>query len=184
MPPTTDLLSAARAARNSLDRDGHCLIRDAVAARLRENGYPVRNSRLTVLLQALRSESTTPGPGQPEHSCPTRPMSCGFALAGLPRRDKSKIRRTPRCPAQRWRLDYRVDNRDGAAHRTRAPSGMASSLRPAALAIHQVRPAASAGNHVSLRGRPSSPQTCGGRALLPGCSLTAPAAGAERQLSP
>jgi hypothetical protein len=61
-PLITDLMPAARAARTSLHRDGHRLTRDTLAARLREDGYPVRNSRLTPLLQALRSESLTPPP--------------------------------------------------------------------------------------------------------------------------
>ena len=62
LPGITDLLPAARAARDSLDQDGLRLTRDALAARLRESGYPVGNSRLTALLQALRSESATPSP--------------------------------------------------------------------------------------------------------------------------
>lgn len=62
VPPITDLLPAARAARDSLHREGHRLTRDGLVARLRDNGHPVRNSRLTPLLQALRSESTTPPP--------------------------------------------------------------------------------------------------------------------------
>ena len=52
-----DLLPAARAAANGIRRDGHRLTRDALAARLRENGHPVGNSRLTPLLQVLRNES-------------------------------------------------------------------------------------------------------------------------------
>jgi len=42
--PSTDLLAAARAARDEPHNDGHNLTRDALAARLRANGHPVRNS--------------------------------------------------------------------------------------------------------------------------------------------
>jgi hypothetical protein len=59
-----DLLPAARAARDGLHSDGHRLTRDALAARLLENGRPVRNSRLTLLLQALRNETTAPSPSR------------------------------------------------------------------------------------------------------------------------
>lgn len=52
-----DLLPAARAAADSIRRDGHRLTRDALAARLREAGHPVGNSRLTPLLQLLRNET-------------------------------------------------------------------------------------------------------------------------------
>jgi hypothetical protein len=56
------LLTAARAARDGLVRDGRPVTRDALAARLRQNGYTVRNSRLTPLLRALRSEAPVPAP--------------------------------------------------------------------------------------------------------------------------
>jgi len=55
-PGVAALLPAARAARDGLHRDGRPLTRDALAARLRQAGYPVRNSCLTPLLHALRSE--------------------------------------------------------------------------------------------------------------------------------
>lgn len=55
-----DLLPAARAARNELNRAGYRLTRDALAARLRQSGHPVSNSRLTPLLHALRSEAGPP----------------------------------------------------------------------------------------------------------------------------
>ena len=48
---------AARAVRDELDRDGRALTRDALAVGLRAVGYPVRNSRLTPLLAALRTDS-------------------------------------------------------------------------------------------------------------------------------
>ena len=60
-----DLLPAARAARDELHHGGQRLTRDALGARLRENGHPVRNSRLTPLLQTLRTETTTPRPARP-----------------------------------------------------------------------------------------------------------------------
>jgi hypothetical protein len=56
------LLPAARAARDGLQRDGRPLTRDALAAWLRQNGHPVRNSRLTPLLHALRNEATPKSP--------------------------------------------------------------------------------------------------------------------------
>ncbi|HET9895290.1 MAG TPA: hypothetical protein VFQ44_10185 [Streptosporangiaceae bacterium] len=42
------------------DREGRRLTRDALAARLRATGYPVRNVTLTALLAILRAE---PAPG-------------------------------------------------------------------------------------------------------------------------
>jgi len=51
-PGTAVLLPAARRYR-----DGHRLTRDALASRLRQDGHAVRNSRLTPLLHALRSET-------------------------------------------------------------------------------------------------------------------------------
>jgi len=66
LPAGADLLPAARAVRDGLQRDGLRLTRDALAARLRENGYPVRNSRLTSLLRTLRSDTTSLPPARPE----------------------------------------------------------------------------------------------------------------------
>jgi hypothetical protein len=60
-PPGAGLLPAARAARDALRQGGEHLTGDALAARLRQNGHPVRNSRLTPLLRALRDEP----PAQP-----------------------------------------------------------------------------------------------------------------------
>lgn len=40
-----------------MQREGLRLTRDALAARLRENGHPVGNSRLALLLQVLRDET-------------------------------------------------------------------------------------------------------------------------------
>jgi hypothetical protein len=59
-PGIADLLPAARAARDELHRDDQRLTRDGLAARLRQNGHPVRNSRLTPLLHALRSDAAAP----------------------------------------------------------------------------------------------------------------------------
>lgn len=62
-PDTTDLpaaaaalIPAARLARDELHRDGHALTRDALAARLRRHGHPIRNASLTALLHNLRQE--------------------------------------------------------------------------------------------------------------------------------
>ena len=66
--PATSPCQAPPAQRghDELHRNGHRLTRDALAARLRETGHAVRNSRLTPLLQVLRSEATTPAqPIQP-----------------------------------------------------------------------------------------------------------------------
>jgi hypothetical protein len=60
VPDVADLLPAARAARDGLLRDGRPVTRDALAARLRANGQPVRNARLTALLRALRTETPAP----------------------------------------------------------------------------------------------------------------------------
>lgn len=58
---------------NALHRGGHRLTRDALAARLREDGHSVRNSRLTPLLQALRSDSASrPGPAAAAQFAPAR----------------------------------------------------------------------------------------------------------------
>jgi hypothetical protein len=45
--------------RDELHLDGQPLTRDTLATRLRQAGHPVRNARLTPLLQALRSEAAT-----------------------------------------------------------------------------------------------------------------------------
>jgi Protein of unknown function (DUF2637) len=56
------LLPAARAAWDDLQRSGHALTRDALAAGLRMHGHPIRNARLTPLMQFLRSEQLTDSP--------------------------------------------------------------------------------------------------------------------------
>ena len=53
------LLPAARAARDELRQDGIPLTRDALAARLRQHGHPIRNASLTPLLHHLRHEQPT-----------------------------------------------------------------------------------------------------------------------------
>jgi hypothetical protein len=60
VPDVADLLPAARAARDGFLRDGRPVTRDALAARLRANGQPVRNARFTALLRALRTETPAP----------------------------------------------------------------------------------------------------------------------------
>jgi hypothetical protein len=60
VPADVSLLAAARAASGAMQRDGRRLTRDALATVLRENGYPVSNSRLTSLLRTLRSELSSP----------------------------------------------------------------------------------------------------------------------------
>lgn len=51
------LLDAARQARNELFGEGPTVTRDALAARLRANGHPIRTTRVAELLAALKSES-------------------------------------------------------------------------------------------------------------------------------
>ncbi len=50
------LLPAARAARDEIRQDGLPLTRDALAARLRQHGHPIRNASLTPLLRHLQDE--------------------------------------------------------------------------------------------------------------------------------
>jgi len=56
---TAALLPAARAAGDALRYDGQTLTRDALAARLREHGHPIRNASVTPLLRQLRHEQPT-----------------------------------------------------------------------------------------------------------------------------
>ena len=62
VPGTADLMAAARAAREALRRDGLPLTRDALAVRMRAAGHPVRYSRLTPLLHALRADPAGQAP--------------------------------------------------------------------------------------------------------------------------
>jgi hypothetical protein len=84
VPGAGDLLSAARTVRDGLLRDGRPLTRDALATRLRQDGHPVRNSRRTPLLHALRSE------------IPARAPSSALNRPGATRRRTTG--RSPRCP--------------------------------------------------------------------------------------
>lgn len=51
------LLPVTQAARDALPRDGRPLTRDALAAR--QQGHPIGNARLTLLLHATRREPTS-----------------------------------------------------------------------------------------------------------------------------
>jgi hypothetical protein len=62
------LLPAARAARTELHLNGQSLTRDALAARLRQHGHPIRNDRITPLLRQLRQEEPPPSPQEPANS--------------------------------------------------------------------------------------------------------------------
>jgi hypothetical protein len=62
VPGTADLITAARDARDALHQDGQPLTRNALAARLRAACHPVRYSRLTPLLQTLRTDPATQTP--------------------------------------------------------------------------------------------------------------------------
>jgi hypothetical protein len=53
------LLPAARTAREELIREGRTVSRDALAHRLRRNGYAIRNNRVSELLNALRREEAS-----------------------------------------------------------------------------------------------------------------------------
>ncbi|MBT8226415.1 MAG: DUF2637 domain-containing protein [Dactylosporangium sp.] len=52
------LMEAARKAGDELHDEGTTISRDALAARLRRNGHPLRTSRVTELLAALKAEGT------------------------------------------------------------------------------------------------------------------------------
>jgi Protein of unknown function (DUF2637) len=101
-PHVGELLSAARAARDGLHRDGLRMTRDALAARLRESGHPLRNSRLTPLLQALRNETT-----QPQRPRPAKPHEqnsvTGSWSSDLPQSPIGKSAELP-CPSSDGRL--------------------------------------------------------------------------------
>jgi hypothetical protein len=55
-----EILPAARAARDDLVREGRGVSRDALAARLRQNGHAIRNTRVSELIALLKAESTSP----------------------------------------------------------------------------------------------------------------------------
>jgi hypothetical protein len=67
-PAVTNLLPAARAAKNELHRVGRHLTRDALGACIRQQGHPIRNDRLTLLLRQLRDEEPPAIPRQPSNS--------------------------------------------------------------------------------------------------------------------
>jgi hypothetical protein len=56
-PRVRALLPAARTVREELERDGRALTRDVLAACLRQQGCQIRNSRVTLLLRALRDDA-------------------------------------------------------------------------------------------------------------------------------
>lgn len=60
-PDLMPLLPAARGAREELVSAGRTVSRDALAARLRQNGVPIRNTRAAELLAALKAESEAGG---------------------------------------------------------------------------------------------------------------------------
>ncbi|GIE93899.1 DUF2637 domain-containing protein [Paractinoplanes rishiriensis] len=60
-PDLVPLLPAARAAREELVSAGKTVGRDALAAQLRRNGVPIRNTRASELLAALKAEGTADG---------------------------------------------------------------------------------------------------------------------------
>ncbi|GLZ01892.1 DUF2637 domain-containing protein [Actinoplanes sp. NBRC 103695] len=62
------LLPAARAARDELMREGATVGRDALAARLRRNGTPIRNTRVSELLAALKAETQSDNDARPKAS--------------------------------------------------------------------------------------------------------------------
>ncbi|WP_433530267.1 DUF2637 domain-containing protein [Micromonospora sp. CA-263727] len=59
------LLSAARTACDELIREGQAVSRDALARRLRSNGYSIRNSGVSELLAALRQETPSVNGSRP-----------------------------------------------------------------------------------------------------------------------
>ncbi|WP_433615337.1 DUF2637 domain-containing protein [Dactylosporangium sp. CA-139114] len=62
------LLQAARAARDELLDEGATVSRDALAARLRRNGTPIRNNRASELLAALKAEAGAANGSRPKAS--------------------------------------------------------------------------------------------------------------------
>lgn len=79
------LLPAARAVRDELVRDGQALTRDTLAVRLRQQGYQVRNSRLTLVLRALRDDPAShpaPAPGS-QRPRETNSAARGHSLIGV-----------------------------------------------------------------------------------------------------
>jgi hypothetical protein len=64
-PDLAPLLPAARTARDELIREGRTVSRDALAQRLRRNGHPIRNNRVSELLNALRREEPSPNGTRP-----------------------------------------------------------------------------------------------------------------------
>ncbi len=72
-PGAAVLLPAARAARDELHQAGDPLTRDALATHLRQQGYQIRNDRITSLLSHLRHE-------QPQPLAPAGPQSAASRL--------------------------------------------------------------------------------------------------------
>jgi hypothetical protein len=94
VPGTANLMAAARAAQDALSRDGQPLTRDALAARLRQAGYPVRYSRLTPLLQARRADLSRRLLGAGAER--TRPR-CGRRGRGRAGSRPGRLARWPSC---------------------------------------------------------------------------------------
>ncbi|MEU1808396.1 DUF2637 domain-containing protein [Micromonospora aurantiaca (nom. illeg.)] len=67
-PDLVPLLPAARAARDELLGEGATVSRDALAQRLRRNGTPLRNTRVSELLAALKAESGSVNGSRPKAS--------------------------------------------------------------------------------------------------------------------
>jgi Protein of unknown function (DUF2637) len=63
-PELAALLPAARAARDALRRDGRSLTRDSLAAQLRRDGHTIRTSRVSTLVNLLRTEASASGNGK------------------------------------------------------------------------------------------------------------------------
>ena len=63
-PRVAQLLPAAHAVMQDLERNGRTCTRDVLAACLRQQGYQIRNSRLTLLLRTLRDDPGHHGPWQ------------------------------------------------------------------------------------------------------------------------
>ena len=65
-PDLVPLLPAARAAHDELVDEGRPVSRDALARRMRRNGHPIRNNRVSELLAALRQQAPSVNGSRPK----------------------------------------------------------------------------------------------------------------------
>jgi hypothetical protein len=63
-PDLAALMPAARAARDTLNRNGRSLTRDSLAAQLRRDGHTIRTSRVSALLNLIKNDEPAPVNGR------------------------------------------------------------------------------------------------------------------------